>query len=81
MWYQYYFTRLYQTPVLYAVISSDSGMSALVFQWIPVLAFSAMTWKNTFIVVSLCHSECDRTPLDSGGVQPEYMGEGKVLPS
>ena len=63
MWYQYYFTGLHRTPVLYTVISLDSGMSTLVFQWIPVLEFSAMTWENTFIVVSLCHSECDQSPL------------------
>ena len=79
MWYQYYFTGLHQTPVLYAVISSDCSTSTLVFQWIPVLAFSAMRWENIFIVVSLCHSECDQTPLDSGGVWLEYVGEGKVL--
>ena len=79
MWYQYYFTRLHRTPVLYAVILSDSSTSTLVFQWILVLAFSEMTWKNIFIVASLCHSECDRIPLDSSGVWPEYVKEGKVL--
>ena len=43
MWYQYYFTGLHWTPVLYAVISLDSGTSTLVFQWIPVLAFETAT--------------------------------------